>query len=147
MSKKLNTSAITNELTEGSAFFQYNKPQPPKTQTDALPTPPPAIIKPMKQEGNVASKKDSTFASMLANKDVIEAIRKAVKHSGKDVTYVRLTKSEKKELGDIIYTYKNQGIRTSENEVGRIGLSYLIADYKANGQKSVLAQVIKALND
>jgi hypothetical protein len=145
MSKKLNIGSITNELTEGSAFFRPHKPQPPKIE--AKPPPPPAIIKPNKQEGNEDSRKASILASTLANKTAIEAIRKSVKHPGKEVTFVRLTNKEKEQLGDIVYTYKKQGIKTSENEIARIGLNQLVEDYKTNGQNSTLAKVLKALND
>jgi hypothetical protein len=145
MSKKLNIGSITNELTAGSAFFRPNKPQTPKTEPK--PTPLPAIIKPSKQEGNEESRKASIVASTLANKTAIEAIRKSVKHPGKEVTFVRLTIEEKEQLGDIVYTYKKQGIKTSENEIARIGLNQLIEDYKTNGQNSTLAKVLKALND
>src|SRR3954454_14885579 len=41
MSKKLNTSSITNELSEGSAFFRTNKSQLP--QSNEKPTPPPPL--------------------------------------------------------------------------------------------------------
>src|SRR3954451_9155415 len=145
MSKKLNVGSITNELTAGSAFFRPNKPQPPKIE--AKPPPPPAIIKPNKQEGNEESMKASIIASTIANKTAIETIRKSVKHPGKEVTFVRLTNEEKEQLGDIVYTYKKQGIKTSENEIARIGLNQLIEDYKTNGQNSTLAKVLKALND
>jgi hypothetical protein len=42
MSKKLNVTSITNELSEGSAFFRPNKPLPPKI----LEEPPPPSVKP-----------------------------------------------------------------------------------------------------
>jgi hypothetical protein len=147
MSKKLDTSAITNELSGSSAFFRPNKPQLPKTETDAPPTPLPTTKIPITNEGTDASKKASKSASMLADKMSIDAIRKSVKHSGKEVTFVRLTSEEKALLGDIVYTYKKQGIKTSENEIARIGLNQLIADYKVNGQNSILAKVLEALND
>jgi hypothetical protein len=145
MSKKLNTGSITNELSEGSAFFRSNKPQLP--QRDVTPTPPPTVKKSITQKVKVASKKASIPASVLAHNESIEAIRKSVKHPGKEVTFVRLTQEEKAQLGDIVYTYKKQGIKTSENEIARIGLNQLIEDYNAHGQNSILAKVIKALND
>jgi hypothetical protein len=129
----------------GSAFFRSNKLQPPKT--DATPPPPPAVKKSITPEVKVASKKASIPASVLAYNESIEVIRKSVKHPGKEVTFVRLTQEEKAQLGDIVYTYKKQGIKTSENEIARIGLNQLIEDYNANGQNSILAKVIKALND
>ena len=115
----------------------------PSTHTAPRPS-----AKATKKESNTASKKASTHASTLANQhdNQIEAIRKTVKRIGKEVTFVRLTPEEKSQLGDIIYTYKRQGTKTTENEIARIGLSLLIADYQANGEASVLAQVIAALN-
>jgi hypothetical protein len=49
-------------------------------------------------------------------------------------------------LADIVYTYKRQGVKTSENEINRIAINFLIEDYAKNGKESVLAKVIEALN-
>lgn len=77
---------------------------------------------------------------------VIETIRKAVKQQGKEAATHRFTLEEKKLLRDAVYTYVAQGIRTSENEIARIAIHYLIADYHENNQMSVLAQVLERLN-
>ena len=79
------------------------------------------------------------------DQETIEAIRKAVKASGKEVAFIRLTREEKHSLADIVYTYKRQGKKTTENEVARIALNSLLIDYKANGERSMLARVIEAL--
>src|SRR5437764_4589729 len=47
---------------------------------------------------------------------IFEGVRKAVKQIGKEAATHRFTLEEKNELADIEYTYKRQGIRTSENE-------------------------------
>jgi hypothetical protein len=78
--------------------------------------------------------------------NVVETIRKAVRHVGKEVSFVRLTPEEKRQLADIAYTYKSQGIKTSENEISRIGINWMLEDYQANGAQSVLALVLAALN-
>ncbi len=52
----------------------------------------------------------------------------------------RFTLSEKNSLADIEYTYRRQGIRTSENEITRIAINYFIQD------SSLLAKVLKRLN-
>jgi hypothetical protein len=103
----------------------------------------------IKKEGKIPSKIASNKASVLADypDEIVELIRKSVRKVGKEVTFVRLTPEEKDQLGDIVYTYKRQGTRTSENELARIGINYLIADYQANGDTSILAKVIAALND
>jgi hypothetical protein len=68
-----------------------------------------------------------------------------VKKSGKEVSFVRLTQDEKNELADIVYTYKRQGVKTTENEINRIAINFLLEDYKHNGEASVLVKVIEAL--
>jgi hypothetical protein len=49
--------------------------------------------------------------------DIFEAVRKSVKQIGKEAATHRFTLDEKNLLADIEYTYKRQGIRTSENEI------------------------------
>ncbi|HEY8310520.1 MAG TPA: hypothetical protein VIG47_08190 [Gemmatimonadaceae bacterium] len=88
----------------------------------------------------------SNHASTLASQsDHVDAIRKVVKRPGKEVVYVRLTPEEKGQLADVVYTYKRQGVRTSDNELGRIAINGLLADYQENGEGSLLAKVLAAL--
>ncbi len=84
---------------------------------------------------------------MLAEQqdDVIEVIRKAVKVPGREVSFVRLTQDEKGQLADIVYTYKRQGKKTSENEINRIAINFILEDYHANRDNSILAKVIASL--
>jgi hypothetical protein len=77
---------------------------------------------------------------------IFEAVRKAVKQIGKEEATHRFTIEEKNQLADIEYTYKRQGIRTSENEITRIAINYFIEDYRANGEQSLLAEILKRLN-
>jgi hypothetical protein len=87
-------------------------------------------------------------ASTLAREQerMLEEIRQAVKVQGKEVAYVRLTREEKNHLADIIYTYKRQGLKTTETEIGRIAINYLVEDYRANGKASILARLLAVLN-
>jgi len=79
--------------------------------------------------------------------DLLEAVRKTVKNPGKEeVLYVRLSKEEKDKLSDVSYTYKRQGIKTSDNELVRIALNALLEEYKINGEKSVLALILESLH-
>ena len=78
---------------------------------------------------------------------IIPIVRKAVKEFGKEAATHRFTQDEKKEISDIIYTYKNQGVKTSENEVARIAVNFLIEDFKLNGKNSILDKILKALNE
>ncbi len=110
------------------------------------------VIKQAGKQANVddrrqASRGASKQASMLAKEqsNVIEKIRKAVRSPGKEVSFVRLSSEEKGQLAEIVYTYKRQGTKTSENEINRIAINYILEDYKTNGQESILAKVIAAL--
>lgn len=170
MSKRLDESSMVNELKGGSLFFQQGEnfraqgvsPTSLTTneslrQAQAIPQ----VSNPVEEDGAQLenssephtqtpipeSTQASSNASMHARtmENVIDEIRKTVKAIGKSELYVRLTPEEKNHIVDIVYTYKRQGVKTSENEVSRIALNYLIGDYQANGQASILAQVIEAL--
>lgn len=161
MKKKLNTAAIKNELA-GSVFFPRPSPEPvqpePPISDHPIQTPeniPDTVIPRYHEtihESNQTSLHDSipasNHASTLARQpDIIEIIRKIVKTPAKEeVLYVRVTKEEKNQLGDIEYTFDRQGIETSANELGRIAVNFLIADYKANGENSILVKVLAALH-
>lgn len=78
---------------------------------------------------------------------IVPIVRKAVKEFGKEAATHRFTQAEKKSIADIIYTYKNQGVKTSENEIARISVNFLIEDFKQNGENSILNTILKALNE
>lgn len=101
---------------------------------------------------NSSSNRDTTIPS---NHDTViprhhdttvEAIRAAVKHFGKEAATHRFTPEEKQAVAEVVFTYLRQGIRTNENEIARIGVNFLIEDYRQNGENSVLDKVLKALN-
>jgi hypothetical protein len=78
---------------------------------------------------------------------IIELVRKAVKELGKEAATHRFTLEEKRAIAELIFTYKNRGIRTSENEITRIAVNFIIQDYRENGEESVLHKALNALND
>jgi hypothetical protein len=49
-------------------------------------------------------------------------------------------------IAQIVYSYKQACIRTSENESTRIGVNFMLNDYQENGEKSILHRVLQALN-
>ncbi len=136
MKLKLNTDVIKNELA-GSVFFpsKDTEPVPHLNKTDE-----------MQQASMNASNHDSSHASTLALEADLKVIHKTLKLIGKEVLYVRLTQEEKNQVTDIEYTYQRQGIKTSGNEIGRIALNFLLADYKANGEQSILAKMLAELH-
>jgi hypothetical protein len=77
--------------------------------------------------------------------ELIDAIRRAVKAVGKEESTIRLTREEKMELKDIEYTFLRRGRPTSGNELYRIALHALLADYREHGEESILTRVIEAL--
>src|SRR5437016_1254313 len=123
MKKHLNTTGITNELAGASAYFPRPTP-PPDVKPDAAalhqPHPAPAELPaaaspqvgdtqspatarpvlPERQPSRQGELKASTLARYRAS--TIETIRKAVKQTGREVTFVRLTPEEKAQLADIV---------------------------------------------
>ena len=81
-----------------------------------------------------------------AHETLIEAVRKAVREFGKEAATYRFTLEEKQALADLIYRYKGQRIKTSENEIARIAVNFIVRDYEAQGEQSVLHQVLQALH-
>ena len=174
MNKKLlNEDNILNELKGGSSFFN-RRPDSPAVEDFQKPRAPIAVMpletsQPVKVETTPSLEENSQFAqhtrqgnekassmpispdsanaSVLAlyPESLIDNLRKIVKSTGKEVSFVRLTPEEKKQLVDIVYTYKSQGVKTSETEINRIAVNYMLEDYKTHGQTSLLAQVIAAM--
>lgn len=77
----------------------------------------------------------------------IETVRKAVKQIGKEAATHRYTPEEKQVIAEIVYTYARRGCKTSENEISRIAINWLVQDYQHRGTASILDQVLKALNE
>ncbi len=150
MKKKLINPTLVNELREGSSFFRR-----PIKNTSQPPTPPQAVepetpqpTPPAEQAGShdiVTARHHDSMTSRYHDR-LIEDIRKAVKVIGREPGTIRLTEQEKSQLTDIIYTLGRQGDRTSENELYRIGLNFILADWREHGQESVLSRVLAALH-
>lgn len=174
--KNLNVSSIANELQGASLYFTASSalqtaPQDsPAVQDNSIPNSDP--IPTLASQADLASQQKpdrkpkrlaSSSASMLAYKrtnkvspnfdnpnDLIETIRKTVKQVGKEPLFVRATPEEKQRLSSLVYAfndmYRGEGRKTSENEIGRIAINWLLEDYQTNGEASILTQVLAALN-
>jgi len=130
--------------------------------TQDLASPPPKKIK-LKKGGKKKTKKvdttmnprshDTTVSrnheTMVSryHDTTIEAVRKTVKNFGKEAATYRFTVEEKKALQDMIYSYKGQGVKTSENEITRIAINFVFEDLNKYGKSSILDRVLKALNE
>lgn len=170
MKKKLDETGIANELRGASLFFQKpadaqeeeNTPevQPaakPKRRTPAAKKTEAAVAMaavetaaPTAATGpeSVAVSKAVAAAPSptLSQAGLVETIRKNVKQLGKESAFCRFTEDEKSALGDIVYQYKRNGIRTSENEVVRIAVNWLLETHRRDEKNSLLAQVLTKLN-
>jgi hypothetical protein len=163
MKKKLNIDTIQSELRGGSAFFPGYKsadsPTSPSVevkQTETVASPPTENTPPERPQSNrdtmIPRHHDTTVSSNhdttppMQDSDIFEVVRKAVKQFGKEAATHRFTLEEKNLLTDIEYTYKRRGIRTSENEIARIAINYIVADYQQNGEESILAKILKRIN-
>ena len=149
MSKKLNTDQIRQEL-EGSAFFPNGR-----TGQESAPSEPTRDSKQAsKRASTKASKQASTLASRHQKGDApvlpqatLTAIRKTVRVPGREVTYVRLSSEEKARLYEVVSTYKLQGHKITETEISRIAVNFILEDYRAHGEQSILAQALTALRE
>jgi hypothetical protein len=119
---------------------------PPKVEEEKSPKPSsPESEAPSNRDTMTPSNRDTTVSRY--HDTIIETVRKAVKGFGKEAATHRFTVEEKKAIADILYSYKNLGIITHENEVTRIAINFIINNYYQNGENSILDQVLKALND
>jgi hypothetical protein len=140
--KKLDTIGVLNELTGKSRFFE--PPIHEKTveiiERKIEPSPP---------DDNHATTTPSNHGTVIPrhhDSTVIEEVRKALRKFGKEAATHRFTLEEKQEIAEIIFTFRQKNIRTSENEITRIAINWLILDYKKNKENSILHQSLRALN-
>lgn len=161
MTKKLNTTSITNELEESAFFSKRQKsavsPTPPQIVEESKKGEIKKLLQAPKKKGSnddtmiprhrdtmIPRHHDTTVS--LAEEDMFEVIRKAVKQIGKESATQRLTIEEKQQLRDIEYSYDRQGIKTTGNEIIRIATNFIVLDYQKNGENSILGNVLKKLN-
>src|SRR5712692_7907257 len=112
MKKTLNTTGVMNELRGQSVFFPGNRKEPtqPAQQKESIDD---TVIP---RYHDTTQPRNHDTMTPFTEEDRIEAVRKAVKQIGKEAATHRFTLEEKQMLADIEYTYKRQGMRTSENE-------------------------------
>lgn len=141
------TKALQPEpLPESGTQQQLSTPESPPSKRPA-PRSKPARSR---QDADLATKLASALANETttdASDDVVQLIRRTVRTPGREVSFVRLTPEEKRRLTDLVYTHKRQGQRTSETEINRIAVNYILEDYARHGATSVLARVLEAMHE
>lgn len=75
----------------------------------------------------------------------IEFVRKAVKEFGKEAATHRFTLAEKRAIANIVHSLNMQGIRTTENEITRIAINFVIDEFNRQEKDSILGLVLQAL--
>lgn len=86
---------------------------------------------------------DHHDATMPRHRDTIQQVVASVREIGKEAATHRFTKAEKEAVAELIYVYKRKGIKTTENEIVRIALNYVIKVYREAGDKSLLSEVLQ----
>ena len=76
---------------------------------------------------------------------MVHQIRGCVHRIGKETATYRFTRDEKVGLVEIVYQQGKVGVRTSENEIVRIGLNWLLQNHHMQGEGSMLSLVLEAL--
>jgi hypothetical protein len=101
---------------------------------------------------NHASTPSANGATVTAANDaapdpaLLEAVRRTTKQIGKEAATHRFTAVEKQMIAEIVYICARQGTRTSENEITRIAVNWILLDYQKHGPRSVLTQLLASLH-
>ena len=169
MSKKqLNTLAISNELEGGaSLFFSKHPTTPPpiiKPETIIQKTKPPVKSisgNPVKKVQSGQINQPHTEPVSLTHKETSELNHEVTTSSLHEINFrvwkdtientethnssLRLTNEENYAAEDMINDLKRSlKVKTSLNEVARLGLLYIIHDFKQNREKSLVYKVKKS---
>ena len=167
MKKQYPTDTITNELTGASVFFQpqtISLPEPTPASDAAVPYPvaPPLPVVPVQtitQDSTPASNQQPTqellsavhpdvtidvTTSLLQDID-LKRWQELIENTETQNSSLRLTSEERYVIEDVISELqRKERIKTSMNEVARLGLLFLIHEFKKNGHTSLLYRVKKA---
>lgn len=81
-----------------------------------------------------------------SDEELVPLLRSLLLLSGDKPLTCRVDPGEKRALKDMVYEMDNEGFRCDINKIMRIGLNWLIVDYKKNGQESILYRTVQSLN-
>lgn len=117
-------------------------PAAPAHQDNGPDVPPPRSVK---QARSSRTNPRTRAAVAVARVDPVDALQQSLKTIGKEIYYVRITPEEKAKIEDVLHALKRRGMRTSANELGRVALNQLLADYEAQGEESLLVRVLSRM--
>jgi hypothetical protein len=136
--EQVNMSGVVPLIPKSQAIFPTTPQPAPPNQNDDTVIP--------RAHGVMVSRHHDTTVGDL--EEVIKTVRRAVKEFGKEPATHRFTIAEKNLMDEIEFTYKKRfRIRTSENEITRIAINYLFAEYQQKGDESILHRVLVSLNE
>lgn len=125
-------------------------PQPQAAPSTPPPTPAPNVQSspPLSEPSPAAStsKPPLVGEGIQGGEDIFERIRRTVKQSGREPATYRFTLEEKKALAEIVHAYDLQGVRTSDNQITRISINYLVEDYRRHKDQSILARILQLIH-
>lgn len=107
--------------------------------------------KPKRESGKPAGSKTKSpdtqkgGGAEVALQGQMEAVRRVVREVGKERADVGLTPGEKETLREIAFTRTQAGRRTTINDVVRVALNWLLEDYRARKEKSLLSRTLDAV--
>jgi hypothetical protein len=103
---------------------------------------------PRSQATMISCHHDATTPRQEARSEssLVSRLREAVKPLGKEGATHRFTPEEKERLAEIVYQYHRRGLRTSENEIVRTAIHWLLEDHAARGEQGILHRVLLALH-
>ena len=126
-----------------------NSEIPELTATHAAPDPasPPAV-QPPGQQATLPPSAQDTMDAVSQPSDIDASIRHRLREllaQDHPLHYsYRFTREEIDALRDIVYELEaKRGLRITRNDVVRLGLDWVIDDYRARGKDSLLMQVMK----
>lgn len=167
MRKQLPTAGITNELAGSSVFFTaplvaepaqdapvaeatvFAGSQQPEATTPPITAPAADDAVPPRNHATTPSANGATMAAAndaAPDPALLEAVRKTTKQVGKEAATHRFTAAEKQMIAEIVYTCARQGTRTSENEITRVAVNWILLDYQKHRARSVLTQLLASLH-
>jgi hypothetical protein len=140
---KLGGGALDQEL--------FKKKQPPLSSTDdsgkTIKSPTPESPPPARQQSNKKVSKaatDDVTTSSLHDAN-LRVWRDMIENTETHNSSLRLTIEEGEHIEDLITDLKRKHkIKTSLNEVARLGLLHIVQDFKKNGANSLIYKVKKS---
>jgi len=76
---------------------------------------------------------------------MIAKIARTVREVGREVKTYRITPQENNALVEIIYFFRKNKYRLSENEIARIAINLLIEDFESDKKSCMLSRIAEAM--